>query len=234
MVGNKTSSIPMISLKKTTLLAVALTAALLGACGQPRQGTANSTKSDGAAIAPGDAPVDPNVEANLNPEAANSETANSAAVNSAAAPVETAEEDRTKSSSTEGIDDAVARFINTAAGVAIQGTDPVAYFTEGKPVEGSKEFSHRWNGVRWHFASAENRDLFSANPTQYAPQYGGHCAWAAAQGYVADIDPTAWKIVNNRLFLNYNANIQRRWERDIPGFITAADENWPSVVAENM
>ncbi|MEM9245376.1 MAG: YHS domain-containing (seleno)protein, partial [Cyanobacteria bacterium P01_F01_bin.153] len=101
---------------------------------------------------------------------------------------ESASEEITEGINTEDANDAVASFINTAAGVALKGTDPVAYFTEGKPVPGSEEFSLRWNSVQWHFASAENRDLFSANPSQYAPQYGGHCAWAAAQGYVADID----------------------------------------------
>jgi YHS domain-containing protein len=89
----------------------------------------------------------------------------------------------------------VARFINKENNVAIKGTDPVAYFTESQAMEGSEEFTYEWNGATWHFTSADNRDLFSANPEKYAPQYGGHCAWAAAQGYVADIDPTAWSIL---------------------------------------
>ncbi len=127
----------------------------------------------------------------------------------------------------------VASFINTQDNVAIKGTDPVAYFTESQAVEGSDEFAYEWNGATWHFASAENRDLFSANPEQYAPQYGGHCAWAAAQGYVADIDPTAWSIVDGSLYLNFDAGVQRRWEKDIPGFIADADEKWPGIVAEN-
>ncbi|MEM6355700.1 MAG: YHS domain-containing (seleno)protein, partial [Pseudomonadota bacterium] len=77
-------------------------------------------------------------------------------------------------------------------GTAIDGTDPVAYFTEGKPVEGSSDFTHEWNGATWRFSSAENRDLFAGDPEKYAPQYGGYCAWAVAQGYTASTDPEAW------------------------------------------
>lgn len=116
-------------------------------------------------------------------------------------------------------------------GVAVDGSDVVAYFTQGKPVAGSPEFAHDWNGVTWHFASAENRDAFAADPAAYAPQYGGYCAWAVSQGYTASTRPDAWKIVNGKLYLNFNRRIQRRWERDIPGNITSADANWPDVLS---
>ena len=119
------------------------------------------------------------------------------------------------------------------AGLAIRGTDPVAYFVEGAAVPGSAEFSHDWGNVTWQFASAENRDLFAANPEQYAPQYGGFCAWAVSQGYTASIDPEAWRIVDGRLYLNYDRRVQQRWERDIPGNITKADANWPGVLDES-
>ena len=115
-------------------------------------------------------------------------------------------------------------------GIAIRGADPVAYFTEGDYVPGSADYTYEWRGVTWQFASPEHRDLFASNPEQYAPQYAGFCAWAVSQGYVAPIDPTAWKIVDGKLYLNFNANIQRRWERDIPGNIAKADQNWPSVL----
>lgn len=115
-------------------------------------------------------------------------------------------------------------------GLAIHGTDPVAYFTEGAAVTGSPEFTHDWGDATWQFASAENRDLFAANPQQYAPQYGGFCAWAVSQGYTASIDPNAWRIVEGRLYLNYSPGVQRRWERDIPGNISSADANWPGVL----
>ena len=113
--------------------------------------------------------------------------------------------------------------------LALSGHDPVAYFTEGRARPGSPEWSVNWQGARWHFASAAHRDAFVADPQAFAPQYGGHCAWAAARGYLAESDPNAWRIVEGRLFLNANARIQRRWERDIPGFIRAADANWPSL-----
>ncbi|NJK62789.1 MAG: YHS domain-containing protein [Synechococcaceae cyanobacterium SM2_3_1] len=119
----------------------------------------------------------------------------------------------------------------TEDGVAVRGTDVVAYFTQGKAVDGNEEFSHDWRGVTWLFASAEHRDQFAANPETYAPAYGGYCAWAVSQGYTAPIDPQAWSIVDDQLYLNFNRNIQRRWERDIPGNIAKADANWPGVLS---
>lgn len=115
-------------------------------------------------------------------------------------------------------------------GVAIRGADPVAYFTESDYVPGSAEYTHEWGGATWQFASAENRDLFASNPEQYAPEYGGFCAWAVSQGYTASIDPTAWKVVDGKLYLNYDAKVQNRWAKDIPGNIAKADENWPNVL----
>ncbi len=117
-------------------------------------------------------------------------------------------------------------------GIAIRGADPVAYFTDSDYVQGSSEFSHQWNGVTWQFASAENRDAFAADPDAYAPEYGGFCAWAVSQGYTADIDPEAWKIVDGKLYLNYNKSIQKKWSKDIPGNIAKADQNWPGVLSE--
>lgn len=115
-------------------------------------------------------------------------------------------------------------------GTAIDGTDPVAYFTMGKPVKGSSDFAHDWNGATFHFASAENRDAFAASPEKYAPQYGGYCAWAVSQGYTAATDPEAWTIVDGKLYLNYNKSVQSTWEQDIPGNIAAGDGNWPKVL----
>ena len=116
-------------------------------------------------------------------------------------------------------------------GIAIDGSDPVAYFTEGRPVAGKADLTHDWMGVSWRFSSEENRAAFAANPEGYAPQYGGYCAYAVSEGYTASIVPEAWKIVDGKLYLNYSRRIQRRWERDIPGRIAAADANWPSVLS---
>ena len=115
-------------------------------------------------------------------------------------------------------------------GTAINGTDPVAYFPMGKPVEGSSDFAHDWNGATFHFASAENRDLFAASPEKYAPQFGGYCAWAVSQGYTASTDLDAWKIVDGKLYLNYRKSVQSQWEQDIPGNISAGEGNWPKVL----
>jgi YHS domain-containing protein len=115
-------------------------------------------------------------------------------------------------------------------GVAIRGYDPVAYFTESKPVEGKREFTHNWQGTTWQFSSAENRDLFASAPEKYAPQYGGYCAWAVKEGTTAPIDPQAWKIVDEKLYLNLNPSIQKQWQQDIPGYIAKADQNWPDVL----
>lgn len=114
--------------------------------------------------------------------------------------------------------------------LAVQGHDPVAYFTEGKPVKGAKEFSTKYMGATFRFASAANRDAFIANPEAYAPQYGGYCAWAVSQGYTAKGDARNWKIVDGKLYLNYNTSIQKKWEGDIPGFVSAANTNWPGLV----
>jgi YHS domain-containing protein len=110
--------------------------------------------------------------------------------------------------------------------VAIHGYDPVAYFDAGRPLEGTKAFTAEWRGATWRFASAVHRDAFLADPEKYAPQYGGWCAWAMTRGEFADVDPRAWRIVEGRLYLNYDAGIQKKWERDVAGHIAAADRQW--------
>ncbi len=114
--------------------------------------------------------------------------------------------------------------------VALEGYDAVAYFKQGKAVQGDKAFSTTWNGAEFRFATKADLDAFVGQPTAYAPQYGGYCAWAAAQGKTAKGDPEYWKIVDGKLYLNYNRDIQRKWEADIPGFITKADKNWPQLL----
>lgn len=116
-------------------------------------------------------------------------------------------------------------------GLAIDGYDPVAYFVDGKPVEGRKEFSWSWNGATWRFASAEHRDLFVAAPEKYAPQYGGYCAWAVSQGYTAGIDPDAWTVRDGKLYLNYDLDVQKKWLADPDGLIAKGDANWPKLLA---
>ncbi|MEM0907054.1 MAG: YHS domain-containing (seleno)protein [Pseudomonadota bacterium] len=123
-----------------------------------------------------------------------------------------------------------APIYQTRRGVAVDGTDVVAYFTQGRPVAGSPEFTAEWNGSTWQFSSAANRDVFRANPARYAPQFGGYCAWAVSQGYTASTTPEAWEIVDGKLYLNYSRGVHRRWSRDKAGNIASARRNWPSVL----
>ena len=115
-------------------------------------------------------------------------------------------------------------------GRAIRGTDPVAYFTEGRPVEGSDDFETDHEGYTYRFSSQANLDAFIAEPEAYLPQYGGYCAWAVAQGTTASTNPHNWSIVDGKLYLNYDDAVQARWEKDIPGNISKADTNWPRVL----
>ncbi|MEO0399332.1 MAG: YHS domain-containing (seleno)protein [Pseudomonadota bacterium] len=120
------------------------------------------------------------------------------------------------------------RFSN----VAVQGYDVVAYFTDAAPVKGKTDFTTRYLGAEFRFVSQANLDAFLADPAAYAPQYGGYCAWAVSQGYTARGSAKHWKIVDDKLYLNYDAAVQEEWETDIPGFIAAADENWPGVLED--
>jgi YHS domain-containing protein len=114
--------------------------------------------------------------------------------------------------------------------LAVSGYDPVAYFTDGKPVEGRGNFEYEWNGATWRFASQSNLAAFEAEPEAYAPQYGGYCAWAVSQGYTASAVPEAWRIVDGKLYLNYSKGVQSKWSQDIPGNIAKANQNWPKVL----
>ncbi|MBS8225068.1 YHS domain-containing (seleno)protein [Vannielia litorea] len=117
--------------------------------------------------------------------------------------------------------------IFATSSLAIQGYDPVAYFSEGRPVEGKAAHQLMWMGATWRFASAQNRDAFERNPQRYAPQYGGYCAYAASQGYVAPTDPSAFTIHDGKLYLNFSKSVRNIWEKDVKGHVTAADANWP-------
>jgi YHS domain-containing protein len=118
------------------------------------------------------------------------------------------------------------------SGVAVHGYDPVAYFTDGKPMKGSAERSFAVEGVTYWFVNDQNLTAFKADPAKYAPQYGGYCAYGVAQGYKPDIDPTAFKVVEGKLYLNLSPDVQSRWVKDIPGYINDADKNWKTLVSK--
>ena len=114
-------------------------------------------------------------------------------------------------------------------GVAISGYDPVTYFAEMKPVKGSPEFHAEYQGSTFYFSTATNRDRFTMQPDKFAPQYGGYCAFGMAKGYKAVIDPAAFTVVNDKLYLNYSESVRSQWKMDIPGYILKANTNWPDV-----
>ncbi len=122
--------------------------------------------------------------------------------------------------------------INTigSPGVAIKGYDPVAYFVDGAPRKGKAEFTVEHEGVRWRFASAENKAKFEADPAKYKPVYGGYCAYGVAQGYLVKIEPDAWTIREGKLYLNYDKSIQRRWEKRPDSYISKANTRWPKLI----
>jgi YHS domain-containing protein len=115
------------------------------------------------------------------------------------------------------------------SGLALRGYDPVAYFTVAKPTQGSAEFKATHDGATYHFASAANRDAFLKEPAKFAPQYGGFCAYAAALNKKFDADPNVWKIVDNKLYVNFNADVGTKWNADVSGFIQKANVNWTSI-----
>jgi len=121
--------------------------------------------------------------------------------------------------------DKSAAVFSTASG-AIDGYDPVAYFTQNGPVKGQPDITYHWNGASWHFASAANRDLFQQSPEKYAPQFGGWCAYGWAKGYPAKIEPGAWSIVDGKLYLNYDLGVQKMWLKKQAEYIQKAVKNY--------
>jgi YHS domain-containing protein len=118
------------------------------------------------------------------------------------------------------------------SGIAIQGYDPVAYFTEGAATPGSAAHMAEWEGAVWHFASVANRDAFLASPERYAPQYGGWCAYGATRGYAAETDPVnAWTVRDGKLYLNWDASVKEEWSKDIAGNLAKSEANWPAIKA---
>ncbi|WP_299480939.1 YHS domain-containing (seleno)protein [uncultured Roseibium sp.] len=117
----------------------------------------------------------------------------------------------------------------TVTGLALRGVDPVSYFTNGAPQDGDFSITEVHNGATYRFVSEENRDLFKQNPEKYLPAYGGFCAFGTAMGVKVDGDPDLWKIVDGKLYLNLSESIQERWNKDIPGFVSSADDNWTQI-----
>ncbi|OYU14109.1 MAG: hypothetical protein CFE37_12590 [Alphaproteobacteria bacterium PA4] len=120
--------------------------------------------------------------------------------------------------------------VNTdTAGIAIHGYDAVSYFKDGKPQQGNARFSTTYEGARYQFASADHLKAFKAKPAAYAPGFGGFCAMGVALEKKLDGDPMVWKIVDGKLYLNVNKDVQTAWQRDIPGNLAKANQTWPAI-----
>lgn len=118
-------------------------------------------------------------------------------------------------------------------GVIIEGYDPVAYFTDNKPVKGSPEFTTTYEGATYWFASAEHAALFKQAPQKYAPQYGAFCGYAVSIGKLRPVDPTIYQIENGRLILQHTQEAYRLFNKDLSGNTVKADKNWPGIVADH-
>jgi YHS domain-containing protein len=114
--------------------------------------------------------------------------------------------------------------------LAIKGYDPVAYFTEGKPVKGNSQFSAEYLGATYYFSSAKHESLFKDKPEKYAPQYGGYCAFGVSKEYKFDIEPEAWAVVDDKLYLNLNKKVQSRWTGNQDELIVEANDIWTKII----
>jgi len=118
---------------------------------------------------------------------------------------------------------------------AIRGADAVAYWSlepGEKAVYGNDAFTHEYQGATWKFATAENRDMFAADPAKYAPQFGGYCAFAVSHNFTKPVNPDAWRIVDDKLYLNLSKKVQRKWAKDLEGSINRGHSNWPNVLTK--
>ncbi|MEP6669033.1 MAG: YHS domain-containing (seleno)protein [Chthoniobacter sp.] len=117
------------------------------------------------------------------------------------------------------------------AGLAVQGYDVVAFFTDGKPVKGASQFASSYGGANYYFASAEHKSAFDKEPAKYAPQFGGYCAFGASKNKLVSIEVDAFQVVNGRLLLQYDKGIRDKFNKDTAGNLKLADTNWPGLVS---
>lgn len=122
--------------------------------------------------------------------------------------------------------------IYEVSNLAIRGFDPVAYFTQGGPIEGKESIQLMWMGATWRFSSVANREAFERNPQKFAPQYGGYCAYAASRGYAAASDPEIFALYDGKLYLTHSAPVRGIWERDKAQNVSKADANWPKPLKD--
>lgn len=119
-----------------------------------------------------------------------------------------------------------------SAGVAIQGYDPVAFFTDGKPVKGDQKLLLKHEGAIYFFASREHKDLFKADPAKYTPEFGGYCAYGVSRNKLVEIDVDAFQIVGGKLLLQYSKGVRDDFNEDPQGNLAKANANWTGLVAK--
>jgi YHS domain-containing protein len=119
------------------------------------------------------------------------------------------------------------------SGLAIQGRDPVAYFTDSKAVPGEPKITSVRNGATYRFASAKHKEMFDADPAKYEPQFGGYCAYGTSKNKLAPITPEAFSIVDGRLLLQYDLDVRETFNKDVTGYLKKADRNWPKLLEKN-
>ena len=114
-------------------------------------------------------------------------------------------------------------------GAAIGGYDPVAFFNQSKPVKGQANYNLKWKGANWHFASKANLDSFAKHPENYAPQFGGYCAYGTSRGHKAPTEVDTWTVLDGKLYFNYNQKVKAVWDKDRPKYIAEAGINWEKI-----
>ncbi|SEW36115.1 hypothetical protein SAMN05428988_4446 [Chitinophaga sp. YR573] len=119
--------------------------------------------------------------------------------------------------------------VYTTAGKAINGYDPVAFFTASRPMKGADSLSYQWKGATWLFSNKDNMNAFKSSPEKYAPQYGGYCAYGTADGHKAPTQIDTWTIADDKLYFNYNSKVKEMWTKDQKNLIMKADANWPAL-----
>ena len=123
--------------------------------------------------------------------------------------------------------------VSGASKAAVSGYDTVAFFTDGKPVNGSPFIAAEYQGATYFFASEEHKQLFTANPAKYAPQFGGFCAFGVALDKLFPVDISTWQVRDGKLYLNLNPDILKKFNDDFGGNVAKADKNWPGLVKHN-
>lgn len=115
-------------------------------------------------------------------------------------------------------------------GVALEGYDPVAFFSDSRAVKGNEQYQAHVGGATYLFSSAEHLATFQQEPARYTPRFGGYCAYGASQGHVAPVEISTWQILDGRLTLNYSKDVQQKFNKDVAGYLAKANAQWPRLV----